>query len=59
MKRNTVSDWLKKARKLPPLSETLVDPDEKDESATTMEIDDIWSFVDNKGEQSIDMDCSL
>jgi insertion element IS1 protein InsB len=39
----------KKARKLPPLSETLVDPDAKDPEATTMEIDELWSFVDNKG----------
>jgi len=39
----------KKARKLPPLSETLVDPDAKDPKSTIMEIDELWSFVDNKG----------
>jgi insertion element IS1 protein InsB len=39
----------KKARKLPPLSETLVDPDANDPEATIMEIDELWSFVDNKG----------
>ena len=31
------------------MSETLVDPDTKDPEATTMEIDELWSFVDNKG----------
>ena len=31
------------------MSETLVDPDAKDPEATTMEIDELWSFVDNKG----------
>ncbi len=39
----------KKAIKLPPLSETLVKPDANDPEATTMEIDELWSFVDNKG----------
>jgi insertion element IS1 protein InsB len=39
----------KKAAKLPPLSETLVQPDENDDSATILEIDELWSFVDNKG----------
>ena len=31
------------------MSETLVDPDAKDPEATKMEIDELWSFVDNKG----------
>jgi IS1 family transposase len=39
----------KKAAKLPPLSETLVSPDAKDPKSTIMEIDELWSFVDNKG----------
>jgi IS1 family transposase len=39
----------KKAGKLPPLSETLVHPDVSDDSATILEIDELWSFVDNKG----------
>ena len=38
----------KKVRKLPPLSETLVDPDTKDPEATMMEINELWSFVDKK-----------
>jgi len=48
--RNTVSDWLKKkAAKLPPLSKTLVEPDINDPESADMEIDELWSFVDNKG----------
>ena len=39
----------KKAAKLPPLSGTLVHPDASDDSATILEIDELWSFVDNKG----------
>jgi insertion element IS1 protein InsB len=39
----------KKATKLPPLSETLVSPDANDSEATTMEIDELWPFLDNKG----------
>lgn len=39
----------KKAAELPPLSETLVSPDASDPESMTMEIDELWSFVDNKG----------
>ena len=39
----------KKAAKLPPLSETLVNPDANDPKSSIMEIDELWSFVDNKG----------
>lgn len=39
----------KKAAKLPPLSETLVNPDVNDPESTIMELDELWSFVDNKG----------
>ena len=39
----------KKATKLPPLSETLVKPDANDPQSKVMEIDELWSFVDNKG----------
>jgi IS1 family transposase len=39
----------KKAAKLPPLSETLVEPDVNDPESTIMELDELWSFVDNKG----------
>lgn len=35
----------KKADELPPLSETLLKPDANDESATIMELDELWSFV--------------
>jgi insertion element IS1 protein InsB len=38
----------KKAAKLPPLSETLVVPDPDDESATILELDELWSFVFKK-----------
>lgn len=39
----------KKAAELPPLSETLVSPDADDPAATILEIDELWSFVDHKG----------
>ena len=35
----------KKAAELPPLSETLVEPDANDPEATTLELDELWSFV--------------
>jgi insertion element IS1 protein InsB len=38
----------KKGACLPPLSETLVKPDEKDPEATSMELDALWSFVFKK-----------
>jgi len=39
----------KKAGELPPLSETLVSPNANDTKSTIMEIDELWSFIDNKG----------
>jgi insertion element IS1 protein InsB len=35
----------KKAEQLPPLRDTLVAPDPNDESATILELDELWSFV--------------
>jgi insertion element IS1 protein InsB len=35
----------KKAAELPPLKETLIMPDPNDESATILELDELWSFV--------------
>ena len=35
----------KKGLELPPLSETLVEPDPEDRDATTLELDELWSFV--------------
>jgi insertion element IS1 protein InsB len=47
--RNTVKGWLKKtAAELPPLSEPLVKPDANDPEATTLELDELWSFVFKK-----------
>jgi hypothetical protein len=46
--RYTVAQWLKKAAELPPLSETLVEPDAHDPEATTLELDELWSFVLHK-----------
>jgi IS1 family transposase len=41
----------KKAAELPPLSETLVDPDTRDPQATTLERDELWSCVLHKSNQ--------
>ena len=30
---------------MPPLSETLIEPDPEDREATTLELDELWSFV--------------
>ena len=38
----------KKVAKLPPLRETLVVPDPNDPNATTLELDELWSFVFKK-----------
>ena len=35
----------KKRTALPPLSETLVEPDPEDQEAITLELDELWSFV--------------
>jgi IS1 family transposase len=42
----------KKAAELPPLSETLVEPNADDPEATTLELDELWSFVFKKLNQS-------
>ena len=39
----------KKAVELPPLSETLVLPDADNSESTILELDELWSFVDHKG----------
>jgi IS1 family transposase len=38
----------KKESELPPLSETLIEPDPNDREATTLELDELWSFVSKK-----------
>jgi insertion element IS1 protein InsB len=44
--RNTVKVWLKKSSATPSrCRETLVAPDPNDESATILELDELWSFV--------------
>jgi len=43
---------LKKAAKLPALSETLLAPEVKDAQSTLLELDDLWSFVLKKGNQA-------
>src|SRR5437660_7492416 len=44
--RPTVIKWLKKkAKHLPELSETLIEPDPNDANATILEFDELWSFV--------------
>jgi IS1 family transposase len=35
----------KKEKKLPPLAQTLIVPDASDPEATTLELDELWSFV--------------
>ena len=42
----------KKAAELPPLSETLVEPDANDPKATILELDELWSFVMKKVNKS-------
>jgi len=42
----------KKADELPPLSETLVEPDANDPTATILELDELWSFVLKKANKS-------
>src|SRR5205085_5207793 len=41
-----------KADELPPLSETLVEPDADDPKATILELDELWSFVMKKVNKS-------
>jgi insertion element IS1 protein InsB len=51
--RNTVTAWLKKkGLTLPPLHETLVPPDPHDPRTTTLELDELWSFVTKKTKQA-------
>jgi insertion element IS1 protein InsB len=40
-----LSNGSKKRAELPHLSETLVKPDANDPEATTLELDELWSFV--------------
>ena len=47
-----MSTWIKKAAKLPALSETLIEPDASDEDATVLELDELWSFVAKKTRQA-------
>ncbi len=39
--RQTVAKWLKKAKKLPPLAQTLLESEEED----VLELDELWSYV--------------
>lgn len=41
----------KKVGVLPPLSETLIEPDANDPEATLLELDELWSFVLKKEEE--------
>jgi insertion element IS1 protein InsB len=43
---------LKKAAKLPALSETLIVPDVNDAEATVLELDELWSFVLKKANKA-------
>jgi IS1 family transposase len=38
----------KKGSELPPLGETLIEPGPEDREATTLELDELWSFVSKK-----------
>ena len=49
----------KKGLELPPLSETLVEPDPEDRDATTLELDELWSFVLKDCAQEVDLDGAL
>jgi insertion element IS1 protein InsB len=40
----------KKVAQLPPLSTTLLAPDPEDPTATTLELDELWSFVLKKAD---------
>lgn len=42
----------KKAAELPPLRETLVSPDAEKTESTILKIDELWSFIDNKGNKT-------
>jgi insertion element IS1 protein InsB len=42
----------KKAEKLPTLSETVMTPEASDPEATTLELDELWSFVLKKANQA-------
>ena len=41
----------KKSQALPELSETLAEPDPEDREATTLELDELWSFVLKKAQK--------
>jgi insertion element IS1 protein InsB len=42
----------KKVAQLPPFSTTLVTPDPQDATSTTLELDELWSFVLKKANRS-------
>src|SRR5258708_34324185 len=42
--RITILTWVKKAACLPPLSDTLIEPDPCDAASSTLELDELWSL---------------
>ena len=50
--RPSVIEWIKKAGKLPALSDTPVEPDPHDAEASVLELDELWSFVVKKTNQA-------
>ncbi len=46
--RSTVIAWIKKGQQLQNLKDTLIEPDRHDPDATTLELDELWSFVTKK-----------
>jgi insertion element IS1 protein InsB len=50
--RTTVSSWIKKVAQLPPFHTTLLTPDPEDATSTTLELDELWSFVLKKAHSS-------
>ena len=49
--RSTVISWLKKDHQYPALADTLIESDSHDPDATTLELDEMWSFVLQKTNQ--------
>jgi insertion element IS1 protein InsB len=47
-----VIEWIKKAEKLPTLSETVMIPDANGPEATILELDELWSYVLKKANQA-------
>jgi hypothetical protein len=54
--RSMPSSWVyfsrKKAQRLPPLEEALIEPNPYDPEATTLELDEMWSFVAKKANKA-------